>query len=225
MLEFDDHGFLKRFERSGSIWTSAQARLDKWTPSGIERPPNPNRDILIIDPTPNAPVKPGKPAIITRPIRFRIGEFKLLGSDQDRTTFIGHKKAAFGVVVADVRTCRPFIDIVRSVITTQLETGGHQFVDQGADVTVTGDITEFGVTTSIGLSSWDAIGSLDITVKVHPSLTSCNPLIRRFQAKRVSKTTLGPSKKDFEQVMRECLEDMQRQMLSDPEFLQLLYKG
>ena len=225
MLEFDEHGLLKRFKRSGSVWTSAQARLDKWTPPGIERPPSANRKIFMIDPTPKTYTESGKLDTVTRPIRFRIGEFRLPGADPTRATFIGHKKAAFGVVVADVRTYRPFIDMVRSAITTQLEAAGHKLVGQGADVTVTGDITEFGVTTSVSLSSWDAIGSLDITVKVHSSRTSLNPLIRRYQAKHVSKTILGPSKEDFEQVMRDCLEDMQRQIVSDPEFSRLFNGG
>jgi len=225
MLEFDEQGFLKRFERSGSIWTTAQSRIDKWTPPGTEKQLSKSREIFMIDPTPQAPADPGKLATATRPIRFRIGEFIHSGTDPAQAGLIGHKKAAFGVVVADVRTCRPFIDIVRSAITTQLETLGHQLVDQGADVTITGDIAVFQVTTSVSLSSWDAIGSLDITVKIDSSRTPLNPLIRRYQAKHVSKTILGPSQEDFEKVMRDCLEDMQRQMVSDPEFSRLLNGG
>lgn len=39
MLEFDEEGMLKRYDRSGRIWASAQARIDKWTPRGIDKPP------------------------------------------------------------------------------------------------------------------------------------------------------------------------------------------
>jgi len=126
------------------------------------------------------------------------------------------------VVVADIQTCRPFIDMVRSAITAQLEAAGHHLVNQDADVSLTGDLAEFGVTTAISLSSWDAVGTLDITVRVHSSLNPHDPLIRRYQARHVSKTILGPSKDDFEQVMRACLEDMQRQLACDSELAEML---
>ena len=126
------------------------------------------------------------------------------------------------MIVADLRTSRPFIDLMRSAITAQMEAAGHRLVDQNPDITLTGDITEFGVTAPYSLSSWDAVGSLDITVKVHSSRTAGDPLIRRYQARHVSKRVFGPSREDFEQVMRACLEDMQRQMATDPDFARLL---
>ncbi|MGE5839022.1 MAG: YajG family lipoprotein [Deltaproteobacteria bacterium] len=222
ILEFDDQGFLKRFERTGSIWTSAQARLDRWTPQGTEKSPNAGREIFIIDPAPQAHAKADRSNTAVVPVRFRMGEFRHLRTDSPSVDLIGHKVAAFGVIVADVRTCRPFIDMVRSAITAQLETAGHHLVDRDADVIITGDLAEFGVTTSISLSSWDAIGSLDITVKIDSSSTSHDLLIRRYKAKHVSKTFLGPSKENFEQVMRACLEDMQGQIASDAELRRLL---
>jgi hypothetical protein len=222
ILEFDDKGFLKRFERTGSIWTSAKARLDKWTPQGAEKPPNVGREIFMIDPAPQAHAKADRSDTAVIPVRFRTGEFRYLGSDSLSDILIGHKISAFGVIVADVQTCRPFIDMARSAITVSLETAGHHLVAQDADVIITGDLAEFGVTTSISLSSWDAIGSLDITVKFHSSSPPHDPLIRRYQSKQVSKTVLGPSKENFEQVMRACLEDMQNQMASDAELKGLL---
>ena len=222
ILEFDDKGFLRRFERTGSIWTSAQARLDKWTPQGAEKPPNVGREIFMIDPVPQAHVKEDKADAAVTPLRFRMGEFRHLGTDSPSANLVGYKRAAFGVIVADVRTCRPFMDMVRSAITVQLETEGHRLVDRDADVVITGDLAEFTVTTSISLSSWDAIGSLDITVKIHSLSTPHDLLCRRYQSRRVSETFLGPSKEDFEQVMRACLEDMQRQMASDEALRKLL---
>ena len=222
ILEFDDKGFLKRFERTGSIWTSAQARIDKWTPQGTEKPPNVGREIYMIDPTPQAHAKANRSEKTVIPLRFQIGELRYLGIDSPSVDLVGHKTAAFGVIVADVRTCRPFVGMVRSAITAQLETAGHHLVDRDADVIITGDLAEFGVTTSISLSSWDAVGSLDITVNITSSSTPHDLLIRRYQSKHVSKTILGPSKEDFEQVMRACLEDMQKQMASDAELRRLL---
>ena len=222
MLEFDEVGFLKRSERTGSIWTSAQARIDKWTPPGTEKTRSVSRETFMIDPAPQAHAKPARSDVPGMPVRFRMGEFCYRGADSGSINLIGHKVAAFGVIVADVRTYRPFIDTVRSAITAQLETAGHHLVDRDPEVIITGDLEKFGVTTSVSLSSWDAIGSLDITVKIHSSSNPHDLLIRRYQLKHVSKTILGPSKKDFEQVMRACLEDMQKQMASDAELAEML---
>ncbi len=222
MLEFDDAGILKRFERTGSIWTSAHTRIDKWTPPGTEKTSGVSRETFMIDPTPQVHAKAARLDVPGMPVRFQMGEFCYRGADSGSNNLIGHKVAAFGVIVADVRTYRPFIDTVRSAITAQLETEGYRLVDRDPDVIITGDVAEFGVTTSVSLSSWDAIGSLDITVKIHSPLNPHDLLIRRYQLEHVSKTFLGPSKKDFEQVVRACLEDMQKQMASDAELAERL---
>lgn len=112
--------------------------------------------------------------------------------------------------------------MVRSAIIAQMETAGHRLVDHDGEIVMTGDLAEFGVTTPVSLSSWDAVGSLDITVRFRSSSPPHDLLIRRYQSKHLSRTVLGPSKEDFEQVMRACLEDMQRQMASDGELKMLL---
>jgi hypothetical protein len=219
MLEFDEEGRLKRFERSGSLWSKAQYRLDKWTPPDSEKL---NRQIIMIDPTPEACTQAVTPGSLARPVRFQVGEFRDQRAAGNKGAFIGHKKAAFGVIVADVWTSRPAIDMVRAAIKAQLEAAGHNIVDRDADLTVTGEVKEFGLTTSVNLATWDAIGSLDVIVKLHPTPTTGESIIRRYQAKHTSKTLLGPSKAHFEQVMCACLEDMQKQMASDPDLARLL---
>ena len=224
ILEFDDKGFLKRFEKTGSIWASTQEQLDKWTPPGTEKPPQAGHEIFIIDPIPQVYAKADRHDTTVIPIRFQMGEFGHSGANFTSVNLIGHKIGAFGVIVADVRTCRLPTDIVRSAIAAQLEAAGHHLVDRDADIFISGDLTELLVTTSISLSSWDAIGSLDITVKMYSSLSPHEILIRRYQAKHVSKTFLGPSKEDFEQVICRCLEDMQKQMTSNAE-LEEMFQG
>ena len=219
MLEFEEEGRLKRFERSGSLWSKAQYRLDKWTPPGSKKL---HRQIIMIDPTPEACTQTVTPGSLARPIRFQVGEFRDQRAAGNTGTFIGHKKAAFGAIVADVWTSRPAIAMVRAAITAQLEAAGHKIVDRDADFTVTGEVEEFGLTTSVNLATWDAIGSLDVIVKVYPAPTTGESIIRRYKAKHTSRTLLGPSKADFEQVMRACLENMQKQVASDPNLARLL---
>jgi hypothetical protein len=225
VLEFDDRGFLKRFEKTGSIWTSARARLDKWTPPGSEQPTDPRRTIFMIDPVPRAPAKPDRPDAPVAPLAFQMGKFCYRDGDVVPDAVIGHKVAAFGVIVADVRTSRPFVEMVRSAVMAQIQIEGHRLADQDASVIVTGQIAQFGVTTAISLASWDAIGSLDVTLKIHSSTTPHDPLVRRYQSTQVAKTFMGPTKDDFEQVMRACLEDLQSQMAADTPLARWLDGG
>jgi hypothetical protein len=91
MLEFDDVGFLKRFERTGTIWTSAETRLDKWTPPGIEKTPSVSRESFMIDPAPQAHAKPARSDVARRSLERGI----LLRMIWFKQPF-GHKVAAFG---------------------------------------------------------------------------------------------------------------------------------
>lgn len=98
-------------------------------------------------------------------------------------------------------------------------------MDRGADLIIAGDLTECRVTTSLSLSSWDAIGVVDLTLKCFSSSAPDAPITRRYQSGHVSETLLGPSKEEFEEVMRACLEDILRQMASDAEVKKLFEAG
>ena len=223
ILEFDDEGFLKGFEKTGSIWKSTQARIEKWARPGADKPPVQGRDIFIIDPVPQAYITVDRASHPLIPVRFRMGEFRHIGTDSPSDTLIGHKKAAFGIITADVHACRSVTDIVRTAITAQLEAAGHKRDDRDADIIVEGDLTEFAAATSISLWSWDAIGSIDITVRIFASSTSHGIFIRHYKTKQVTKTFLGPSREDFERVIRRCLEDIQKQIALDVELAEILY--
>ena len=219
IIEFDEQGLLKDFESTGSIWTSTQSRLDKWTSPEAKKT---NREILLVDPTPQARRLSAGAERLCAPIRFKLGEFRVLEGEPSHPCLAGHKIAAFGVIVADVLTHRPLVDTMRNAIGDQLEAAGCRLVVQDPDVILTGDIAEFGVTTSLSLSSWDAIGALDIALTVHSASTLRILLIRRYRSQQASKTFLGTSAQDFEQVMRACLEDVQRQITADAEFAKAL---
>ena len=225
MLEFDEEDRLKRFERSGSILRPPQARLDKWTSLGGEKSLSKSREIIVIDPIPEARSKPGTLGTSIRPVRFQVGKFRHLGADPNMGALIGHSKAAFGVIIADVVTCRPALDMVRTAVTAQLEAAGYRIVARDADVTVTGEVAEFGVTTSINILTWDAIGYLDVILELQPAAGTGTRITRRYRAKHVARTLVGPSQTHFEEVMRSCLEDMQIQILSDQDFARLLEEG
>jgi hypothetical protein len=214
ILDFDEHGKLSRYEITGSLLTSAPTRINKWTPTGFEKP----REVIIIDPMPTS----SRPAMFSKPISFRIGEFSHLAGRHQEKNFIGQKIATWGVVVADIRTRRPLVEMLRLAIIDQLEKTGNRLVDRDEDVFITGDISEFDASTSLSLSSWSAIGSVNVTMKYSFSSSPQEVLIRHYRSRQESKTILGPSKDDFEQVMRTCLEDIQKQVATDAEFIRML---
>jgi Uncharacterized lipoprotein len=225
MLEFDEEGRLNRFEIGGSIWTSEKHRIDKWIPPGSQKLSGLHRENILIDPIPPTYAQTVTFDPESRPTRFWVGKFCDSRTSPHEDNFIGHKKAAFGMIIADVRICRSAVDIVRAAVAQQLQAMGHHLVDKDADVAVIGKVAEFSVTTSVNLFTWDAIGSLDVILEVQRTTGTSTKIIRRYKSKNISKTLMGPSGLNFEQVMCACLEDMQRQMASDADLARLLGWG
>lgn len=221
MLEFDGEGRLKRFERYGD-YASVEKAIDKWTPPDSEKLYEIERNIILIRPIPTPNAKTVTLDTESRSIRFRVGEFCDSRTSPHRGNLIGHKKYNPNWIIADVRTNRHAKDIVREAVTQQLQVMGHQLVTKDADVAMVGEIAEFGVTTSANSLTWDAIGSLDVILEVQLVKGRDVRIIRRYKAKHVSETFFSPRDYNFEQVMRECLEDMQRQIASDTELIRLL---
>lgn len=211
MLEFDEDCRLSRYEINGSIFASATYRIDKWTPPDNDK----LRETIIIDPISEEIAQPIKLRPEVKPSHYWMGEFFDERENSHERTLVGQKKAAFGVVVADVKTSRSVISIVWEAAYQQLQAMGQQFGNKDADIVVIGKIADFSVKTSLNLLTWDAIGLLDVTLEVHRKTGTEEKITRRYISKNVSKTMIGPSAVNFEQVMRACLEDMKRQMATD----------
>jgi hypothetical protein len=219
MLEFDAGGRLKRFETSGSIWKSPKVRLDQWTPPEAEklsRPP-----VYVINPVPQIRTQRYPSLRPANPVRCQMGEFRPEGKAPATDRNIGHM-TAFGVILADVETRRPVADVVRATVAAGLEAVGCEIVTENADIVVSADIAELGVSTSVGLWTWEAVGSLDVTLKLYAPAPALDPLCRRYQSRQIVKTTNGPGEEDFDRVVRACLEDLQRQMAADAALVQAL---
>ena len=114
MLEFDGEGRLKRFERYGN-YASVEKAIDKWTPPDSEKLYEINRNIILIRPMPTIHAKTVTLDTEFRPIRFRVGEFCDSRTSPHRGNLIGHKKV-LNMIMADVRTNRHAIDIVRAAV-------------------------------------------------------------------------------------------------------------
>jgi uncharacterized lipoprotein YajG len=232
MLEFDGEGRLKRFKRSGSKGSGSFSRIDDWTPlnskklSGIfgER-----RNNIFIDPIPSTCAQTATLDIESRPTRFRIGEFFDNRASPHTGTFIGYiEYSSANTLSANVETCRPANVMIRAAVTNQLQAMGHKLVSKDADVTITGKITKFEVTTSQNWPKYVFLGSLDVILEVQPSAGTNPKNIRRYKAKAKNVSTksfawnYSEIEDIYEQIMQACLEDMQRQIASDAELARLL---
>lgn len=228
MLEFDEQGRLKRFERSGSIWSDTLYRVGKWTSSDSKKPLGPNGRLrsVFIDPIPSASGRTMTHGIKSRPTRFRIGEFLDSRTSPQKGNFVGQIEFPYYV---DIRTCRPVDVMIRAAVTSQLQEMQNKFVSKDADVTIIGKITEFEVRTSWHYPECIVSGTLDVILEVQPPAGTNLKNTCRYKAKvkHVSTKIFGWTgnnfnSDDYEQVMRACLEDMQRQIASDAKLAKLL---
>jgi hypothetical protein len=218
MLEFDGTGILNRFDVSGSIWTPVNNRIDKWAPQESKK----IRKSIFIDPMPVTTTSSVTLDPSSRLLRYWIGEFSDSRTPPHEATLVGYKKAALGAVIAEVRTNRPVADIVRAAVNQHLQIRAHTLASRDADITVIGKVTDFSVTTSLNPLTWDALGQLDVTIEVQRRAQTDTKFIRRYLSQNVSKTLSGPTENTFEQVMRGCLEEMQRQMAADEDLARWL---
>jgi hypothetical protein len=93
---------------------------------------------------------------------------------------------------------------------------------------ITGKVSEFEVTTSSNYPEYVVLGSLDVILEVHPAVGTNPKNNRHYKAKVKHVLTMFVEfnrpeiESKTEQVMRACLEDMQRQIASDAELIRLL---
>jgi len=240
MLEFDEEDRLKRFERSGrgvieAMWFPTLGRIDNWTPLGSKELSRPDGRLLrrniFIDPIPSTCAQNFTLDVESQPTRFRVGNFYDSRASCHTGTFIGYMEDPLNHLYADVQTCRPANVMIRAAVTNQLQAMGHKVVSKDADVTITGKIRKFEVTTSSNWPKYVFLGSLDVILEVQPSAGTNAKNIRRYKAKAKHVPTklfgwtysdIEEIEENYEQVIQACLEDMQRQMASDAELARLL---
>jgi len=225
LLEFDESGRLRRFERTSlRLFESVTERVDQWSPAGSARLADiekaaksgvyESRGRFVIKPVLMLGEQRGSALAGVSSVRVKIADFV-----DERTAgkgkLIGQRKAAFGVVTHDVYLASRLSDVVRHAIASQWEAAGHRLVEDNPDVTVTGRVTEFKVETSLSLSSWDAVSSLEVIIEVGAKSNPSKAITRRYHSQQVEKTVFGPSEKHFEGVILSCLQDLMRQMASD----------
>lgn len=218
ILEFDEQGYLKHFEREGSIFGSAQSKIDVLVGSQSEGMPQRGKAALLINPQPDKPagayIVPSLPAGTT----FTINESTDLRSISGGDLLVG-KMMEFGNIVAYVVVTRPPVDILRSTIITALEAAGQRLSVQGGDIVINAELLEFSVASSLGLISGDAVGMLDVKLETRDKQAMVS---RRFHIRKTRSRLLGYHTEDeFEGVLRDCLVDMQQQIANDRELRRL----
>lgn len=236
MLEFDPQGRLVRFKRADSLRSTPEMMLDDWLPTDDQpfrsfrgaRPPC--ELAILIAPMPPAPARASAAGTTTNPVRFQVGEFRYRQTDRSGKPEPDNAKLIIGTIPAnrwlgrpsaDIWMNRPPDEVIRALVVAHLEAAGHRLVFRNPDVTVTGEITEFGLTAAISNQSWQVSGSLDVTLKARRGKNSHAEVLRRYQARHASSFTSvmlsSPGPYLLDSLMRECLEEMLAQMAADAE--------
>lgn len=229
LLEFDEHGQLKRFERTSiGFFESLTERVDTWTPSGSAKLTDiietigeskvqkaPRR--FVINPVFSSPEQHAGALARLPSLRVKIAEFddeRAVGKDK----VIG-QRTALGIATHDIYLGRGPSDVVRDAVVAQWEAAGHRLVEDYPDVTVTGRLMEFKIETPSSFTTWSAVGTLDVIIEVRAKDEAAKPIVRRYHSRQVEKTVWILSEKHFESVILSCLQDLMHQMASDADLL------
>jgi hypothetical protein len=190
--------------------------------TGGKKTREPSRGRFLINPAPSAESGSGTALAGVPALRVKIENFEDERGVGD-PELIGQKKAAFGVVTDDIYLPRRVSDLVRAAIAAEWVAAGHMLVEDNQDLTVTGRVTEFNLETPV-LPSWNAVGTLDVIVKVRVKGTSSHSITRRYQARKVERTksVSGPSADHFEAVIAACLNDLVHQIAIDVDLMRYL---
>lgn len=126
---------------------------------------------------------------------------------------VGERQAAFGVSMGGVAITQDVGATMRDRLSADLRAAGHGVVDQGQDVTVTDAVHLLDVHTDTTMMYWDVVGQLGVTLTVQGSGASRE---LRYAAERKERTYVWPGKDVMERVLGKCMEDVRRQVRSDP---------
>lgn len=219
ILEFDGEGRLVRFERSGGMGSSL-SRINKWIPAENEKLSTTRT--IGISPVAVPKAESSISDVSAKGGRIQVGEF----SDQRKEgggLLIGRMKGLGVIHMADVLMRQNPVDVVREALSSQFAEMGWQPTDKSPDLIVTGELHSFAITTSHRYMLWfELTGSLDCALMVKRTSAAGPGTTKNYHAKCTRRSVLPPDENDFSTVMRECLEDFQQQVCSDPYFVNIL---
>lgn len=148
---------------------------------------------------------------------IRLINFQDVRDGKNEPEIIGHREAAFGVSMGDVKVERPISEIIHNAFSSELIQNGYHMVNTGEDFTITGKILKFWVGTDVTSLYWDVYGEIKIEIEVkntNGETTKVGP----YSSKNIERTYTNPSVPIMERVLLASLKEVIDKILSDKEF-------
>jgi uncharacterized lipoprotein YajG len=151
------------------------------------------------------------------PSNVKLSYFQDVRDGKNTPEIIGHKEAAFGVSMGDVKVEKPVSEIIYNAFKSELIQNGYSIVNAGEDITITGKILQFRVGTNVTALYWDVYGEMNIeidVIKQNGKTTKVGP----YYAKNVERTYAFPSEAIMERVLLASLKEVAGKFLADKDF-------
>lgn len=148
---------------------------------------------------------------------IKLNHFQDVRDRKNEPEIIGHREAAIGMSMGDVKVERPVSEIVHNALRSELVHNGYSIVNAGEDIAITGKISRFWVGTNVTALYWDVYGEINVEIEVikqNGKTTRIGP----HYAKNVERTYAFPSDIIMERVLLASLKEVIGKLLSDNDF-------
>lgn len=126
---------------------------------------------------------------------------------------IGERKTLGEISMGEVEITPPPIELLKVMLTSELEQAGHDVVDTDADVTVTSRLETFGLTTPVTLTYWDV--TIDAAATLQAERVGGTAFESSYSANCVERTYVWPSQDIIARMVTQCVGELAGALRND----------
>jgi len=223
-IEFNENGRLLRFDRSSSIWSEMDKKINEWIPSEDKKYTRTMR--ILISPAPTLSALQQDADAPCLGVKIRVEDFADLRPDLEAGSPIGKVKPAWLKEGVDVCTRQQPSEVVRDSVMTQLQAMGAEITDQGPEVVVSGAVRTFAIKTTNNRPGWyNLFGSVEFDLTAR-HVTAADAGVTRHYKIACRRHSMSPfSEEKFTAVLGDCMKDYQRQTDLDIDLIWEINSG
>lgn len=150
--------------------------------------------------------------------KIKLVSFQDARDEKDKPEIIGHREAAFGTSMGDVKVEKPISVTIYDAFSYELMQNGFKLVNTGEDLTITGKILMFRVGTDVTNLYWDVYGEVKIEIEIK-NTKSESTKVGPYSARNVERTYTNPGVAIMERVLLASIKDVIKKILSDKDFV------
>lgn len=149
--------------------------------------------------------QPGGPLAAIAPLRIAVS---IAAEGVPADAPVGERAAGWGRPAAPIVLTERPVDVVRRVVVQELREAGHEMVDEGADVTVSVALRDFGIDAPRAGSGWDVVAHLEVALRVARVAGSADWSEFVYSAERTGHSLLPPGIGFTERILGELVSDL-----------------